>query len=192
MSERKDAIQKHTADQLALERHILEAVERQREHDDLRADVRANKVVIEIERTLRQHIAALEALAETYDVGAEGFLKKAVSEALGAVAGLYDKMREHSVSRLLRDNYTALSLAAMGYTAYNAFGLAIKEDTIAQLAEQHLRDLTPLLVEISKVLPHTVVREVAEENDEFPVDTTVGLLAEQRTQKAWEPSVTEV
>ena len=192
MSERKDAIQKHTADQLALERHILEAVERQREHDDLRADARANKVVIEIERTLRRHIAALEALAETYDVGAEGILKKAVTEVLGVAAGVYDKMREHSVSRLLRDDYTALSLAAMGYTAYNAFGLAINEDAIAQLAENHLRDLTPLLVEISKVLPHAVVREVAEENDEFPVDTTVGPLSEQRTQKAWEPSVTEV
>lgn len=192
MSQRQDAIQKHTADQLALERHILEAIERQRGDDTLKADARANKVVIEIERTLRGHVEELERLAEDLDAGVQSALKKAVTEVLGLAAGLYDKVREHPVSRMLRDDYTALSLAAMGYTAYHSFGLAIGEDRIATLAERHLRNLTPLLVEISKVLPHVVAREVAEENDEFPVDATVGPEAERRTQAAWNPEVTAV
>lgn len=192
MSARQEAIQKHTADILAVERHILEAIERQRESDDLRKDPEANRVVIEVERKLTAHVEALEQLIESYGGKAESLLKKAVTEVLGAVAGLYDKVREHTVSRMLRDDYTALSLAAMGYTAYASFGLAIKEDTVTELAQRHLRDLTPLLVDISKVLPHTVVREVGEENDEFLVDTTVGAEAERFTQTAWRPDVTEV
>ena len=148
--------------------------------------------MINIERTLKAHVDALEQLIEAYDGKAESLLKKAVTEVLGAVAGLYDKMREHSVSRILRDNYTALSLAAMGYTAYNAFGLAIHEKQVAEVAQRHLRELTPLLIDLSKVLPHTVVREVNEENEDFAVDATVGDEAERITQAAWAPEVTEV
>ena len=192
MSERTNAIQKHTADLLALERHILEAIERQRTDESLKTEIEANKVVIQIERTLTNHIAALERLVDEYGGEAESIFKKAITEVLGVAAGLYDKMREHPVSRMLRDDYTALSLTAMAYTAYHTFGLAISEPKIADLAGRHLREITPILVEISKVLPHVVAREVAEENDEFPVDATVGAAAERNTQAAWAPEVTDV
>lgn len=192
MNARIEAIQKHTADMLAVERHILEAVERQQEDSDVKSNARANKVIIEVERMLQRHVTALESLSRQYDGGMESFLKKAVTEVMGVVAGLYDKVREHTVSRMLRDDYTALSLAAMSYTAYHSFGLAISEERISALAQRHLEDLTPLLVEISKVLPHVVVAEVAEENDDFVVDTTVGSIAEANTQRAWEPNVTNV
>ena len=189
MSERKSAIQKHTSDMLAVERHILEAIERQRADDDLREYLEANKVVIEIERVLKGHVAALETLAERYDTGSESVIKKAVTEILGKAAGLYDKVRADKVTRMLRDDYTALSLAAMAYTTYHAFGLAIKEQPIADLALQHLKNITPLLVEISKVIPAVAVHEVAEESD-FAVDDSVAADAVRNTQQAWSPSVT--
>lgn len=184
MSDRTSAIQKHTADMLGVERHILEAIERQREDDVLRGHLEANKVVIEIERVLKEHTSALENLAESYDAKDQSTLKKAVTELMGVVAGLYDKTREHKVTRMLRDDYTALSLAAMGYTTYHAFGLAIGEDRIAQLALKHLKDITPILVEISKVIPAVTVQEVAEENS-FEVDTSVAQRAVESTQSAW-------
>lgn len=192
MSQRTQAIQKHTADLLALERHILEAIERQRSDETLKAEIEANKVAIQIERTLTAHVAALETLAEEYGGTAESIFKKAVTEILGVFAGIYDQMREHPVSRMLRDDYTALSLTAMAYTAYHSFGLAISEQRIADLALKHLKDLTPILVELSKVLPHVVAREVAQENDEFPVDATAGAVSERLTQQAWSPEVTDV
>ena len=192
MEARIDAIQKHTADLLALERHILEAIERQRGADVLKTEIEANKIAIQIERTLTTHITVLETLVEEYGGAAESIFKKAITEVLGGLAGLYDLVREHPVSRMLRDDYTALSLTAMAYTAYHTFGLAIGEQKIADIAEKHLREITPILVELSKVLPHVVAREVAAENDEFPVDASVGELAERNTQRAWRPEVTEV
>lgn len=192
MSQRTDAIQKHTADLLALERHILEAIERQRSDESLKTEIEANKIAIQIERTLTAHIAELERVADEYDGSGESFFKKAVTEVLGVFAGIYDKMREHPVSRMLRDDYTALSLTAMAYTAYHTFGLAIAEQRIADLALRHLKEITPILVELSKVLPHVVAREVAEENDDFLVNAAVGTEAEHNTQRAWAPEVTDV
>ncbi len=169
--------------------HILEAVKRQREDETVRNHLDANKVIIEIERVLKQHASALENLAEQLGAKGESVVKKAITEALGIAAGLYDKVRQDKVSRMLRDDYTALSLAAMGYTAMHTFGLAIKEDRIANLALNHLKDVTPLLVELSKVLPLVVAQETKEEND-FPVDASAGETAVTNTQHAWDNEVT--
>lgn len=114
MGNREDTIKKRLSDQLALERHILEAVERQRGEDSLRENLEANKVVIEIEQVLKSHVATLETLADEYGAGTSSLLKKAVTELAGVAAGLYDKVRDQEVSRMIRDDYTALSLAAMG------------------------------------------------------------------------------
>lgn len=189
--DRKDAIHKHVSNMLAVERHILEAIERQREEDDVRENVQANELIIKIERVTKQHVTALEELADSYDTTGESALKKAVTGVLGVFAGLYDKVRDYEVSRMLRDDYTALSLAAMGYTAFHTVGLALNEQRIADTAIRHLRDLTPLLVEISKTLPLVVAEEAGREID-GTVDTTVGARAVRNTQEAWEPTVTNV
>jgi hypothetical protein len=191
MSDRLSLIQKHISDQSALERHILEAVQRQREEDEVRADTDVNTLLIEIERTLEAHLDALGKLAQSYDAKTESALKKAITAVAGVAAGLYDKVRSEEVSRMLRDDYTALSLAAMGYTAFNAFGLTVKEPRIADLAERHLKDITPLLVSISEKLPLYVVKETVKENPEATVDATVGPEAVRRTQSAWKREVTE-
>jgi hypothetical protein len=192
MNDKRKAIRKQTADLLAAEEHILEAIEQQRDDDDLRRHTRVNELVIRIERVLERHTEALEDLLEDYggDDDLEAKVKKAVSEVFGAAAGLYDRLRDTKLSRVLRDNYTALSLAAMSYTMFHTFGLAVHEEKIARLAEQHLKDLTPLLVEISQVLPDVVAKEMAEEYD-FPVDATVAAQATENTQRAWSPKVTE-
>lgn len=189
MSERIDTIQKHTADQLALQKHILEALSHQRDSTKLKKMPEANELVIKIGRTLERHAQELEEMASTYDAS-QSMLKKLVSQAFGNVAGLYDQVRDQQVSRMLRDNYTALSLASMGYTAYHAFGLAVNEDRIADLSLRHLKDLTPLLVEISKRLPSVVVDETKNDHD-FPVDVNAAAQAVDNTQEAWAPSVTD-
>ncbi|HET6569493.1 MAG TPA: hypothetical protein VFG50_16110 [Rhodothermales bacterium] len=184
MSNRTDHIREHVSDQLALERHILEAVERQREDDAMRSNLDANKIVIEIERVLKEHTSMLENLADQYEAESRGTLKKAVTEVAGTLAGLYGRIRNYQVSRMLRDDYTALSLAAMGYTAFHTFGLTIKEDRIADVALRHLKDITPLLVELSRVLPLVVAQETVEEGD-YPMDHEAGRKAVEHTHEAW-------
>jgi hypothetical protein len=188
--DRKESIRKHTSDMLAIEQHILDAVRRQRDDGKMESDVNANNITAEIERVLSKHVAVLEDLAQQYGAEGQSTAKEALTKLLGVAAGLYDKVRgDQPISRDLRDNYTALSLATMGYTAYHTFGLAVDEERIATLAQKHLKDLTPLLVEISKALPEVVVRETNEDSD-FPVDTSVVSQAVSNTQEAWSKEVT--
>lgn len=186
MSLRDDLITKHIADISALNKHILEAVERQREDASVKAMPDANTLVIEAERVLRGHQATLDSLAEGYGGSGESMAKQAVTAFAGVVAGLYDKLRESEVTRNLRDNYTAMALASMGYTAMNAFGLAVGEARIAEVAEQHLKDITPLQVAISKAIPGCTVAELAKMADgEFAVNASVVSESVERTQSAW-------
>lgn len=187
---RKEAIRKHLSDMYAVEQHIRDAIERQRSDERLKNNVEANQVVIEIERVLNKHLEALDELADHYDTQVQSAAKEALGKALGIAAGLYDRVRgKHPLSRDVRDNYTALSLAAMAYTSFHTFGLAAGEDRIADLASNHLQDITPLLVEISKVVPDIVAEETAEQSD-FPADASVAKQATANTQAAWSPSVT--
>jgi hypothetical protein len=190
VSKRTDQIKEHISDQLALERHVLDAIMRQRDDEAVRQNLEANKVVIEIERILKEHTAALDNLAEQYGSTAQSTLKRAVTEVLGVAAGIYDKMRDYKVSRMLRDDYTALSLIAMGYTAFHTFGLVIKEERIASLSLNHLKDVTPILVELSRVLPMVVAEETVKEI-EAPVDSAAGRRAVENTQAAWSHTITE-
>lgn len=191
--DRKVSLNKHISEMVAVEKHILAAIEQQRDDDNVKGHVETNKLVIKIERVLNEHVTALEALAKQYDAKTESVVKEALTKALGVVAGLYDKVRgDQPLSRDLRDDYTALSLAAMGYTSFHTYGLTIGEERIATLASQHLKDLTPLMVEISKVLPAVVAKEIKEQSD-FDTDTSGSVVSDavSNTQKAWSPEVTE-
>lgn len=187
---RKESIHKQISDMYAVEQHIRDAVARQRDDERLKNNVEANQVVIEIERVLNRHLEALDTLADHYDTQVQSAAKEALGKALGIAAGIYDRVRgKHPLSRDIRDNYTALSLAAMSYTAFHTYGLTVGEDRIADLASKHLKEITPLLVEISKVLPDIVAEETAEESD-FPADASMAKQATANTQAAWDPSVT--
>ncbi len=191
MSNRLDLITKHLADMTAVEKHVLEAVQRQRENDTVRNHIDVNTALIEAERVLNEHVDHLTRLSEEYGGDSENLLKKAITAAAGVAAGLYDQVRTDTMTRMLRDDYTAFSLIAMSYTAMHSFGLAIGEKKIADVALMHLKHVTPVLVEISKLVPITTVLETATDHDGFTVDATVGPLAVQNTQAAWERDVTQ-
>jgi len=190
MSDRSDAIRRHITDMKGVEQHILQAIERQRDEEVVRSNEQANRLIITIERTLRSHIDRLGSHAERFGGAQQSTIKDAVSGVLGVVAGLYDKVRDHELSRIMRDNYTALSLAAMSYTMLHTFSLAVKEEELASLALDHLKEITPILVEISQILPLVLAPEIGKEYD-FPVDTSIGALAVTNTQEAWDGRVTE-
>jgi hypothetical protein len=69
-------------------------------------------------------------------------------------------------------------------------GLALKQPETANLALSQLHDITPIIVDISEIIPLVVIRELS--NDSEVIDRTVGDTAIRNTQKAWSRNVTEV
>ena len=109
-------------------------------------------------------------------------IKQAVSAALGAAAGLYDKVRKDPVSRIMRDNYTALAMSTISYTQLHTTGLAFGDQTVADLALRHLEALTPLVMQINQVMPGIVTEEL---KDDGSVNTGAASEATENTQQAW-------
>jgi ferritin-like metal-binding protein YciE len=174
----------YLSDMHAVEDHILKAVNRQLDDDDLKKYPDATRVVSKLQSTLKQHCTALEAKIEGRDGGGlQKAVKEAVGGALGFVAGLYDRVRDDEVSRMIRDDYTATSLAAVSYHMLYTTALGLKNQDVASLAMRHLKELTPILVDLSKVVCHVVAQELADENKVF--DGTVGPQAVRDTQEAW-------
>lgn len=183
MRDNKDILQQYVGDMIALDQHILEAIERQLEDEHIGNYTGAREVVSSIKRTLTSQVDGLEAQLKQLGGAAGHPIKEAVSSIAGVAAGLYDKVRRDPVSKMLRDDYTALSLTSISYTMLHTTGLALKHDGIANLGVQYLKDLTPIVVELSKVIPTVVVQDLSEE--EVSIDTGVAQKAVNNTQKAW-------
>ena len=110
-------------------------------------------------------------------------VKTAVTNLLGDIAGLYNKIRKDPVSRILRDNYTALNMASLSYTQLYTTALAYHDQGVADTARKHLQELTPLIIHINEIVPYVVVKELTDEGS--GIDTSVAEKAVADTQYAW-------
>lgn len=186
MKDNRESIRPYIADMAAVEKHILEALERQREDDGLRDFPGALSLVDRLVTVLRTHVENLETHLGSFPGGGmAATVKETVTGALGALAGLYDKVRKEKVSRALRDDYTALSLATISYTMLHATALGLRQGTTAEIALRNLKELTPFIMEIAQAIPLVVMKELAFEG--YDIDFSLSAQAVRDTQQAWSP-----
>ena len=133
---------------------------------------------------MQRHIAALEPYIDAKDGDIKDTVKGAAFKALGVAAGFWDQIRQQDqVSRMIRDDYTALSFAAVCYHMLHTTALALKDQRLADISASHLKDITPLIVDASKTICIVVAHELADEDK--AIDGSVGPQAVENTQKAW-------
>ena len=183
--DRTAILNNYVTDMGSVETHIAEAVERQLESDDTKRYPDAVRVLTSLHTALRGHVSKLEAYNEgTEGGGLKEAVKDAVLGALGVAAGFYDQIRQtDKVSRMIRDSYTATSLAAVSYHMLYTTALSLKADDLAALALANLKDLTGLIGELSEVVCTVVAAELTDEDK--TIDPTVGRRAIEATQRAW-------
>lgn len=186
--DRTTILNDYVTDMAAVETHILEAVERQLASDDTATYPAAQRSLSSLRSTLQRHVRELEAYNErTPEGGIKEALKEAAFGALGVAAGFYDQLRQtDKVSRMVRDTYTATSLAAISYHMLYTTALALKADDLAALAIGNLRDLTAAIGELSEVVCTVVAAELTDEDK--TIDPAVGPQAVAATQAAWAPA----
>ncbi len=188
MKEKNEILYEYVSDMLGVEKHTLEAIERQTRDERVKEYREAYELLMKIETSLTMHTIALERYLSTLDGGPESLLKKAATTALGAVAGFYSKVRaEDPVSRNLRDDYTALSLAAISYTMLHTTGCALNEPQISEIALRHLNEITPFIASLSRLIPIVVAEELSKEGKlSYPSAAQEALT---NTQRAWSHEV---
>lgn len=182
---RQEIINDYLTDMAAVEKHILEAVERQVGDAATGRYPEARAVLEEVRDTLARHVSALEGFNATSEGGGlKEALKEAVTGALGVAAGIYNKIRhEDKVSRMVRDTYTALGLATVSYHMMYTTALGLKDDRLGQLALDHLKDLAAHIMDLSKTVCLVVAHELSDEDK--LMDPAVGQEAVRRTQEVW-------
>jgi ferritin-like metal-binding protein YciE len=187
MKDNKEALRPYVADMVAVEKHILEAVERQRNDDDVKQFPDALQLVGRVESTLKSHVQALDSQLQGYPGGgAAGAVKQAVTGVLGAIAGVYDKVRKDTASRALRDDYTALSLASVSYGMLHTTALGLSQATTAELAKSHLEEINSLIMDLGLLMPRIVLKELSFEG--YTVDTGAADRAVKNLEETWRNS----
>jgi ferritin-like metal-binding protein YciE len=162
MRDTKDTINSYITDMLSLEEHIDKAITGQIE--DLKDDPQIVADLKAVQRSVQHHVSDLKQLSEARQATtATDAIKRAGSGVLGFAAGLIDLVRSEGLAKNLRDDYAALSLAAIGYVMLNTTALALDDREVADLASQHLRDYTKALVGLHSVIPAAVVRFLQQE-----------------------------
>jgi len=185
MESERELLRTHVRDMLAVESEIHGAFRRQERDRRLRHDPDARALVARIEETVDRHLLDLKGCLRRMG-GEESRLKNALGAVLGTAAGFYDRMRaDDPISRMLRDDYIALSTAIVCYEMLHATALAAGDEEVAALALRHVEDYAPLVMGISDLLPHAIVRELAREGKLPPNRDDAATRAVVNTRRAW-------
>ncbi len=157
----KDLVRKYLSDMNALESHIYQAIDKQVKSTEDEPDV--NPILRNYRDTLERHVTALQKRLDAIGGNAANPIKEAGASLLGWGAGLIDKIRSEEVSKDFRDNYTALSLSNVSYVMLVTTALACNDRETAELAGRHLKDNAGFVMEIGKLIPYVVVRDLKDE-----------------------------
>lgn len=160
--DRNEAINSYISDMLGLEDHIEKAVRSQLE--DLKAYPEVVAELRQLHRKIEHHISDLRGLSDRRQAGGvKESVKRAGSAVLGAAAGVIDLVRTEGLPKNLRDDYTAISLAHIGYVMLHTTGLALDDREVAELAQQGLTDYAEALTRLQGIIPAAVVAFFKEE-----------------------------
>jgi ferritin-like metal-binding protein YciE len=163
-----EAINSYVTDMLALEQHINKAITGQIEDlDEEYPEV--VRILRTVESETERHIDALKALSERRVEGGQALadvVKRAGSAILGAGAAAVDFVRNEKLPKNLRDDYTATSLAAIGYVMLHTTALSLGDREVADLAHRHLKDHARNVMLLHNVIPGAVITFL--QKDELP------------------------
>ena len=176
MKDAHETLNSYLSDMLSLEEHVQKALKAQLE--DLRDYPAVTAELRSVLGTVENHADALRSeLARRGGDGASP-IKRAGSTLLGWAAGAIDLVRNEGLPKNLRDDYTASSLAAIGYLMLFTTARSLEERAVADLALRHLRDHARVVMLLHNVIPGAVIQFLQEEG--LPAtDAHLGEIAEE-------------
>jgi ferritin-like metal-binding protein YciE len=179
----RHSIQTYVSDMLALERHIAQPLKRQLDMTDTTKYGGALSVIATMKSLADSHVTALEQCLKQLGGHEASPVKSAWSELLGFGAAAVDSVRKTKVSKNLRDDYTALNLAAISYTLLHATSVGLGDTMVADLANRHLADYARIIMQITQTIPDVVLQELRDDGE--TVVTGAAELIRRQTNEIW-------
>lgn len=177
---KKDIVTKYLADMVAVVGHVYQAVDKQVKETQDEQDI--NPLLVRLRDGLEAQTNSLRDRLEALGGKATSPIKEIGASVLGVAAGLIDKLRAEEVSKMLRDDYTALGLVNISYTMLTTTALACGDRETAELAARNLKESAGYEMEIGKIISYAVVRDLSDLADLDPNATEEG---QQLYSEAW-------
>jgi hypothetical protein len=160
--DKNEAINSYITDMLSLEEHIEKALRGQledlKDYPDVIGDLK------QIHRKVEHHVSDLRELSQRRNARTPAdALKRVGSALLGFGAAAVDLVRNEGLPKNLRDDYTAFSLATVGYIMLKTTALALDDREVGDLAHQHFSDYAESVTLLHNVVPGAVIRFLREE-----------------------------
>ena len=155
----------YVGDMVALESHIEEALDRQL--TEVEDDAEARAAVQRFHDMVKAHRDSLKALQDEVGSTAGNPIIEAGSALLGKAAGVVNLVRTEGISKGLRDDYAAFSLAAISYSMLHTTALGLGNRKVADVAERYLTDYAGAIERINEVMPGVVARELAKDGHQL-------------------------
>jgi ferritin-like metal-binding protein YciE len=179
----RHSLQTYVSDLLALEKHIGQALEGQVRSDDVASQGQAAGVIGQIKAQNESHIAQLQRCLDRLGGHPASPVKSAWASLLGSAASAIGGSRKTKVTKWLRDDYTALSLANVSYTLLHATAVGLGDSTVSALARQGLTDYSRSVMLVNQVIPGVVLTELRDDGEN--VATGAAETIRQQTNEIW-------
>ena len=165
MKDTTETLNSYITDMLALEEHIKKAIAGQIE--DLDKYPAVKNELQTMHSTAESHISTLQGMAKNKGgKGPADMIKEAGSTILGLGAAAIDMVRTESLPKNLRDDYTAFSLANIGYVMLHTTALSLGDRQVAEMAHRHLADYARVVMTLNNIIPGAVVQFLKEDGHE--------------------------
>ena len=164
----KKIIADWVGDVVAVESHIEEALDHQ-----LKAKYEVPAAASSIQtfhNTTKANRDRLKAYQEKIGSTGGNPVIEAGASVLGKAAGLIDRFRTDTLTKSLRDDYTAFNLAAIGYTLLHTTALALGDGETADLAAENLKVHAANVQHINHIISDVAMAEI--QKDGYPVKNT--------------------
>jgi hypothetical protein len=169
----------------ALEHYLIELLALQQVDSALHAQPEMLRFISRVLHVLHQQASRTVALLETIPGGPVEFTKTTVAMA-DRFQAYTRKPAARDVIAVLQEDYTLLNLVAMNYTMLHTTALALNDPSAAGLALNHLREITPLVLYASQLMP--TLAFLALEERVPGLNRNIITAAVRNTQNAWRPA----
>jgi hypothetical protein len=181
------SLRKYSSDLYSLQNHLLKAVKKQQASDKVK-EKEAIEILHMINLRVSEQIKEFDPMLEELGGDISDEIKSKIATFTGTISGLIESARRDPVSKMLRDDYIALSMLAVGYKMLYTTSLVAHSDDLAEMCMNHLTSITQMINEISKAIPMVITKELV---DDHELAAEIGKKAVENTQKAWSSETIE-
>jgi ferritin-like metal-binding protein YciE len=179
----ENAITTYVSDMLALAQHVAIPLDTQVKDQNVLGISETAALMPRIKQVIDRQVDRLRAHLDQLGGHPTAGVKEAMTSIIGNAAAVIDKTRKTPVSKMVRDDQTALALMTCSYTMLHATSVGLNDNVTAEIARRSLEELTPLVMDLNRCVPAVVISELQSEG--LTVNAEAIQKSIETTQKAW-------